>query len=186
MNLTMSGPRFLHCLPAEQAKLRLAVQSAKAKLIGGLCGLSGLDELRRFMLARLNGYRPLTIRCSECESLPADGYTLERGKGDIVLCRSLLAGPQDRVDTVLFHELVHACGGDELDGEGLECHCFKEGAATLPGGSDYRLFRSLPVRNGYHVGNYLMWSPSTGQVFVRAPGNGPGAALNVRFLRPRR
>gem|GEM_PF-6040740 len=182
----MPGPRFLHCLPEQQERVRLAIDAAKAKLTPELCGLPGLDDLRRSMLASLNGFRTLIIRCSDCEDLPADGYTLERGKGMITLCQSLLAGPQERVNAVLFHELVHTCGGNELDGEGLECHCFNGEAATLPGGSDYRLFRSLPVRNGYHVGNHLIWNPVTGHVFVRAPGTEPGAALNVRFLLRRR
>lgn len=181
----MPGPRFLQCRPEEQERLRLAIDAVRAKLITDLCGLTGLDKLRRGMLASLDGFRTLIIHCSECEGLSADGYTPQRGKGVIALCRSLLAGPRERVEAVLFHELVHACGGDELDGEGLEGHCFKGRAATQPGGSDYRLFRKLPVRNGYHLGNHLMWKPGTGQVFVRAPGDEPGAALNVRFLRRR-
>jgi hypothetical protein len=143
-----------------------------------------LDALRHAMVASLMGFRSLTIRCSECEGLPADGYSVGRGTGQITLCRSVLAGPQDRVNAVLFHELIHACGGDELDGEGLECHCFPDGIATQPDPGDYRLFRRLPLRSGYHVGQNLIWSPVTGQVFVRAPGDRPGAALNVRFDGP--
>lgn len=148
----MPGPRFRQCLPREQERLYLAGEAAKARLALGLCGLSGLEGLRRFMIATLNGFRPLIVRCSECEGLSADGYTMERGKGYIALCRDLLVGPQERVNAVLFHELVHACGGDELDGEGLECHCFRD-AATPPGASDYNLFRNLPFRNGCHLGN---------------------------------
>lgn len=177
----MPGPRFLQCSAAEQDRLRLAILAAQAKLTPDLCGLTGLDELRRSMLAHLGGFRPLIIACSECEGLPADGFTFQRGKGIVAVCRTLLTGHQERVNAVLFHELVHACGGDEMDAEGLECHCFKDGEATPPSSSDYRRFRSLPEKNGYHLGHYLMWNPVTGQVYVRAPGDQPGAALNVRF-----
>ena len=140
----MPGPSLLDCDRDAQKSLHLSLRAARTKLIGGVCGLPGLDQLRRYMIAHLAGARALAITCSDCERYPAtEAYTLERGKGEVVLCRELLTGPQKRLDAVLFHELVHAGGGEELDGEGLECHCFPE-AATLPGRTDFRLFRKLP------------------------------------------
>lgn len=182
----MPGPRILDCLPQEEAKLRQALQVARERLTVGLCGLTGLDGLRRTMLARLSGRSPLLVHCSGCDDLPVDGFTPERGKGEIALCRSVLDGPQERINSVLFHELVHACGGDELDGEGLESHCFRESGATMPGRSDFQAFRRLPVRKGFRMGNFLMWNPTTGELFVRGPGDEPGEPLSARFLRPGR
>ncbi len=180
----MPGPRLINCFPEEQERLARAVVTANAILQAGMCGLSGLEGLRNTMYDLLNRFPELIVRCIDCADLPLEGFTPHRGRGEIVLCRNLLLGPQDRINAVFFHEMVHAAGGTELDGEGLEGHCFSRGA-TEPGSSDYRVFRVLPSRGGYYLGAFLMWNPSTGHVFVRGPGDQPGAALNVRFLEPR-
>ncbi|MDB4896806.1 MAG: hypothetical protein JWN15_3068 [Firmicutes bacterium] len=178
----MTGPIFSTCSTAEAQALHTAVRMARAKLMRGICGLSGLEPLRRTALAWLSGRRPLVVRCSDCEDVPALGFVPERPSGEMTLCRRLFADPLDRVCAVFFHELIHVCGGGELDSEGLECHCFAEGGATLPGASDYRLFRQLPARNGLYAGAYLLWHPGSGELFVRGPDGEPGEALNVRFL----
>jgi hypothetical protein len=162
--------------------LRRALQVVAAKLATGVCGLQGLESLRSCLLDRLSGRWPLAIHCSDCGGLPADGFT-PKGQSMVGICRGTFEGGQDRVNAVLFHELIHTCGGEEMDGEGLECHCFAGQGATMPGRSDFTLFEKRQSANGYYAGRYLLWHPATGQVYVSNGPGVPGAPLGVRFER---
>lgn len=165
--------------------IRLAAQVALSKIAHGICGLDGLRPLRDCMIQRLYGLRPLTVQCLQCQEPGAEGFTAGRGVGEIGLCQPALASGQQRLNSVFFHELIHACGGDELDAEGLENHCFHGAGATPPTPDDFRLFRLGPNRQGWVAGRFLLWNPRTGQLFVKGPdGVTPVAPLNAIFRSP--
>ena len=48
---------------------------------------------------------------------------------------------KDRLATILFHEMVHACGGEELDAETLEKKYFDGRGATDPDKDDFEEFK---------------------------------------------
>lgn len=177
--------RVLNATAAEEAKIRQAALVALQKAADGLCGLPGLEHLRGCMMARLNGLRPLTIQVTDCVGTSTEAFSY-RGLGVMGICRTSLAAGPKRIGTLFFHELVHTCGGDELDAEGLEGHCFYEAGATFPSPSDFVEFRKRPIENGYVSGQFLLWDPRTGNLFVKGRGGKPGAALRAGFRDPDR
>jgi hypothetical protein len=170
------------CSPAQEQMVRVALQAAAARLTAGVCGLPGLEDLRFCLLGRLAGSLPLVIRCADCGGVAADGFT-PTGNNVIGICHGAFGQGQNRLNAVLFHELVHTCGGEEMDGEALESHCFNGTGSTPPGPGDFRLFEKHPVPGGFYAGRYVLWHPATGQVYVNRPG-AFGLPLDVQFRRP--
>lgn len=177
--------RVLNGTAQEEALIRQAAEVALVKAQDGLCGLPGLEQLRGCMMARLNGVRPLTVRVSDCVGVATEAFSF-RGLGVMGICRSSLAEGPVRLSSIFFHELVHTCGGEELDAEGLEGHCFREGGATFPSDDDFRQFRQSPMEEGYVAGRFLLWDPKTGSLFVKGEGGKPGAQLRAGFRDPQR
>lgn len=167
--------------------LRHALQVALATLADNpIFRLDALAPLRRRLRQRLCGKRPLTLVCTRCEKRRAVAFTPRRGQGRIVLCRPLFALGQERVNAVVFHELIHVCGGYELDAEAFENHCFRRAGATRPTRRDFRLFRECRHAGGLRAGKFVLWAPDSGRVFVKdriAGKVAPGAPLKVRFRR---
>jgi hypothetical protein len=99
----------------------------------------------------------LDISCEDC---PEDGVTREDDA--IIMCRnSLDNNSQDRTCAVIFHEMVHAAGGTELDAEALETHFFdgrNGNGATYPTDGDFDLFRS-------DGGEFVEWDAATGEIY---------------------
>lgn len=117
-------------------------------------------------------FRDIEIDCpdpasSACEDL--DGF---RSGNTISFCNT----SPSRIPALLFHELTHACDGDELDSEAIEHLCFAGNGATLPFGDDWDKFRSeTEALNGNEierVGRWFIWNSDTGQVWARSSEGG--------------
>ena len=94
------------------------------------------------------------------------------------LCLSMFGGglSQSTVDELVFLELIHLCGGTDLDAFALDYYFFHSG--TDAGGSRY--FFPLPsavlsrmcaggtsALGVYKVGKFVVWVPSTGQLYAK-------------------
>jgi hypothetical protein len=85
---------------------------------------------------------------------------------------------QATTDAAVFHVLVLACGGMEIDAWALENHCYA-GHGTRPPSSDERDQVLVPgatdLGNNQRRGAFVDWDGNTGAVTV----TGTGAALMV-------
>lgn len=186
---------------------------------GTVCGLRGLTELSRCLDNSLRGIRPLYFRfgCNDVlvqrdlkNPVCSDTVTVVTcvnadftciGTRVITICgfdrftSSTGTFNQNRFNAVVFHELIHACGGTELDAEAFENHCFRGRGATPPDKSDrdnmrklvFRPFGSRGVRIGgslFMEGEFVLLNIATGEVFVKRIVNGEirlGDKLNVNI-----
>lgn len=124
------------------------------------CDLRGLTDLKN-CIKRAD--RDIVWKCGTL----GDSIVGQTSGNEITLTPTAFGSTQNRFDAIVFHELVHACGGTELDSEALENHCFRAGGATAPTSDDFPKFRN-------EGGRFVNWNGSTGAVTTK-----DGQALNV-------
>ncbi len=115
----------------------------------------------------------------DCTDSDCDGTLDGRQSGNKILlcCNTISCGSSSsRLGPVLLHELVHVCGGTELDSEAVEHACFDGDGATLPFGDDWDKFRSetskLDGNEIERVGKYVIWNSDTGEVWGKNVSGG--------------
>jgi hypothetical protein len=131
-------------------------------------------------LRGLQGLKDCLRRASQdvvwkCGTLGANviAQTDSIGGDEITLTPSAFASTTNRFEAIVFHELVHHCGGTELDAEAFENHCYNGAGATAPTDpGDFDDFRA----NG---GNFVTWNQTTGQLTTTA-----GDTLSPTFIDP--
>jgi len=101
------------------------------------------------------------------------------GKLTTFCSNALPPNPQAVTNSTLFHELVHQCGGGELDAWALE-ETFFTGSGYSRGSPPAPRYCESPGNGipsadatGLRVGIFVMWNPTTGEVFVRVLSDGP-------------
>ncbi|MET0464871.1 MAG: hypothetical protein ABW007_17035 [Chitinophagaceae bacterium] len=118
-------------------------------------------------------WREIEIDCTDSECDTLDG----RNSGNnILICNT----SSSRVGPVLLHEMVHACGGTEMDSEAVEHACFNGSGATAPFGDDWDKFRSetdeLEGNEIERVGKFMIWNSDTGEVWEKVVEGGSWAS----------
>ncbi|MDH3259476.1 MAG: hypothetical protein OEM81_04535 [Acidimicrobiia bacterium] len=113
--------------------------------------------------------------------------------GDSINMCALALPPNVQADTdvTVFHEIVHSCGGGELDSWALE-NRFYVGRGTInPGGATVNAFcgETSAIGGGLRAGEFVVWNPSTGQVSVKVLSggswsSGPTANAGAQVLAP--
>jgi hypothetical protein len=123
------------------------------------CDLRGLTDLKNCVRqANLN----VVWKCDSRTDI--FGVT----SGNEITITALTFGSTDaRFDAVVFHEIIHSCGGTELDAEAFENHCFRGAGATAPTSGDFPKFRD-------DGGRFVNWNRTTGAVTTK-----DGQTLNV-------
>jgi hypothetical protein len=76
-------------------------------------------------------------------------------------------------DAVVFHEMIHRCGGTELDAEAFENHCFRGAGATAPTPDDFPKFKKYGSK-------FVDWNESTGE--VRTKEGQPMKVIKAAFI----
>lgn len=94
---------------------------------------------------------------------------------EITITPTAFASTQSRLDAIIFHEMVHRCGGEELDSEAFENHLFQTAGATAPTSGDFPKFRD-------DGGDFVNWNGSTGAVTTKSGANIP--LNNAAFVDP--
>ena len=147
------------CSQANVNAIAAALDRIYAKI--DACDLRGLSDLKSSLK------RSHTSDCVwNCGTL--DPGVVGRTSGnEITLSPAAFASTQQRFDAIVFHEMVHRCGGTELDSEALENHCYRGAGATPPTSDDFPKFRD-------DGGHFVNWNGSTGAVTTKG-----GQALNV-------
>ena len=94
---------------------------------------------------------------------------------EITITPAAFASTQSRLDAIIFHEMVHRSGGEELDSEAFENHVFQSAGATGPTSDDFPKFRD-------DGGDFVNWVGSTGVVTTKS---GTNISLNnAAFIDP--
>jgi hypothetical protein len=143
------------CNQSEQTLINTALNTIRTTVDNwGLSGTANLVQSLRDMLDC-----SLEIDCNAPECAGLAGRTPARGEHRVQLCGAL-TGTQQRLTAVLFHEMIHAAGGTELDAEAFESHFFAGSGATAPTSSDWPLFQS-------DEGTFVLWDQGTCDLFVK-------------------
>lgn len=120
--------------------------------------------------------------------------TAPRGGSSINLCPPALppTGVQADTDVTVFHELIHSCGGAEVDAWAFENHCYAGHGTFTPGSTTVQGFvgETTDIGGGLRAGTFVVWERSTGRAWVKREtggswNSGPtitrGALLNVSW-----
>jgi len=99
----------------------------------------------------------------KCASL-SSGAVAQCSGNEITLTPAAFASTTARFEAIVFHEIIHACGGTELDSEGFQNHCYRNSGATAPTSDDFPKFCD-------EGGRWLNWDGSTGRVTTKAGQN---------------
>jgi len=142
-----------------------AITNAYNAFINRSC-LNCFPDLKSCLEAK---WQNIEIDCTDPDCGSLDG---RQSGNKILICNTSAT----RVGPVLLHELVHACGGTELDSEAAEHACFDGSGATLPFGDDWDKFKSetsaLDGDEKERVGKYVIWNSDTGEVWGKATEGG--------------
>jgi hypothetical protein len=125
----------------------------------GSCSLRGLQDLKDCLRA---GSENVVWKCGTLS-----GAVAQTSGNEITLTPAAFASSTQRLEAIVFHEMVHACGGTELDSEAFENHCYRGGGATPPTSGDFPKFRN-------DGGRWVNWNGATGRVTTK-----DGQVLNV-------
>jgi len=123
------------------------------------CTLKGISNIISALRSKMD-----TV-VFDCESCDLAGRFSDN---EVAVCNGTFSSTQNRINAVVFHELIHAIGGTELDSEAFENHCYRGQGATAPTSDDFPKFRD-------DGGNFVNWDGTTGQVTLKSNGQ----ALNV-------
>lgn len=184
------GTEVPNCSLAERNAITTAFAFKDSDGEPCVAGIGGLGSLASCLRGKTISSVEIDCRGPTCTGNRFG--TAQLGGSSINLCPPALppGGLQVDTDVTVFHELVHSCGGLELDAWALENHCyaghgtFNPSATTLNG----FLSETSDIGGGLRAATFLVWRPSTGQVFVKVETGGSwnssptisaGAALSV-------
>jgi hypothetical protein len=80
-------------------------------------------------------------------------------------------GVQADTDVTLIHELVHSCGGAEIDAWSIENH-FYAGHGTINPSTTTFVSETSDIGGGLRASTFVVWERSTGAVFVKVESGG--------------
>lgn len=186
---TGGGDEVPNCNLQERNAIRAAFNFLQSDGVPCVAGIGGLDGLADCLRGKTVDSVEIDCHGGSCNG--AFG-TAHRGGNDINMCNPALPpdGIQVDTDVTVFHELIHSCGGGELDSWALENHCYAGHGTFTPGQDTVRDFEgeTSDEGGGLRAGTFLVWEPGTGRVFVKVESGGSwnssptvsrGAELNV-------
>lgn len=118
------------------------------------CDLSGLGNLKECLL---NSFNTVVWKCDTL----GDSVVAQSQGNEITLTPSAFGSSTARFEAIVFHELIHHCGGTELDAEAFENHCYAGNGATFPTSGDWPKFRD-------DGGNFVEWDRTSGTLTTTA------------------
>jgi hypothetical protein len=118
--------------------------------------------------------------------------TAPRGGNSINMCPPALPpSVQANTDVTVFHELIHSCGGGELDSWSLENRFYVGRGTFTPGKAVVNGFpgETTAIGGGLRAGTFVVWNPSNGQVSVKVLSGGswntgPTVSAGAQILAP--
>lgn len=188
------GTEVFNCTLAERNAIESAFNFVVSNGIPCLNRLGGLTSLTNCLSGKTISTLEIDCRGEGCDR-PAIFGSARRGGNWINFCNPALP-PNDiqaTTDAICFHELIHSCGGLEIDAWSLENHCYAGHGTIPPGPVTVAGFRTQTSDGGGGLlaGTFVLWDPVTGRVFVKVSTGGSwtssptlsrGAELNILNL----
>lgn len=123
--------------------------------------------------------------CTDFGSAPINGNSIN-------MCPlSLPPNPQADADVTVFHEIIHSCGGTQLDAWALENRFYVGRGTFTPGSGTVAGFctENSAVGGGLLAGTFVVWDPSTGRVSAKVLSggtwnSGPSVSAGTQVLAP--
>jgi hypothetical protein len=186
---TGGGTEVPNCNTTEIGAIRAALTYLQGTGRPCVAGIGGLGTLDTCLSGRTEASVEIDCRGPGCDGVfgraPLNGNSIN-------LCPPALppGGVQADTDVTVFHELIHSCGGLEVDAWSLENHCYVGRGTFNPAKATVGGFMSetSDVGGGLRAGTFVVWEPANGRVFVKVTtggswSSGPtisrGAQLNV-------
>lgn len=169
------GTAVPNCTLAERTAITVAFGDKDSRGVAGMSGFAGLASLATCMTGKTIASVDIDCRGPSCLASGAFG-TAPRGGNSIDMCAAALPpmGLQADCDVTVFHELVHSCGGMEVDAWSME-NQFYGGHGTLnPGVATVSGFigQTTDIGGGLRAGNFVVWERATGRAFVKVLSGG--------------
>ena len=176
-----AGVSVPNCDPTQQAAITTAlntvlgmINTVRAK--GGELGTLA-DKLAAKNFNNIN-FDCNSSGCNELEGMK-NAFSVFNGNTTTFCANALPPHVQGVTNSTLFHELVHQCGGGELDAWSLEETFFTGQGYSRgnPPAAHYcdQIGTAFPAQSdamGFRVGPFVMWNPSTGEVFAKVISSG--------------
>jgi hypothetical protein len=188
---TGGGTQVPNCNLTEQNAITLAFNFMQTTIRSQVAALGGeCATLATRLAAKTVAAVDIDCRGSSCR---ADVFgTAPRGGNSINMC-ALGLPPNVQADTnvTVFHEIVHSCGGGELDSWALENRFYVGNGTINPGSATVAAFcgETTAVGGGLRAGEFVVWEPSTGRVLVKVLSggswtSGPTVSAGTQILAP--
>ncbi|MEO7966817.1 MAG: hypothetical protein ABIT38_23195 [Gemmatimonadaceae bacterium] len=141
-----------------------------------LQGIAGLGALAASMAGKTTASVELDCRGGSCSGGGAFATTNSVGGNSVDMCDPSLppTGIQADTDVTVFHELVHTCGGHEVDAWSMENQFFVGHGTFTPGTTTVMGFigETTDLGGGLRAGTFVVWERATGHVFVKMLSGG--------------
>jgi hypothetical protein len=172
---TGGGTDVPNCNTSERAAITTAFSIKDSLGVTGLNGVAGLGGLATSMSGKTLTSIEMDCRGGSCSGGGAFGTSFVGGSS-IDMCSPALppAGVQADTDVTLFHELVHCCGGLEVDAWSMENQFYRGHGTFTPGASTVMGFvgETSDIGGGLRAGTFVVWERATGRVFVKVQTGG--------------
>jgi hypothetical protein len=158
---------------------RTAITTAfNDKVTRGQPCLTRLGDRARDLSNCLSGKTIPTVEI-DCRGPSCTGSvfgTAPLGGNSINMCPPALppGGTQADTDVTVFHELIHSCGGREVDAWAFENHCYSGHGTFTPSSGTVSGFvgETTDIGGGLRAGTFVVWERSTGRAWVKRETGG--------------
>jgi hypothetical protein len=165
------GREVNNCNSDERDAIRAAFRFLRSDGQPCVDDIGGLDNLANCLEGKTVDSVEIDCLGSSCDvfgTAPLNGNSIN-------MCPSSLPpNLQVDCDVTVFHELIHSCGGLEIDAWSLENHCY-DGHGTFDPSEDTVdgfLSETSNVGDGLRAGTFVVWERDTGKVFVKVESGG--------------
>lgn len=169
------GTEVLNCTLTERNAITTAFADKDSRGVPGLNGMGGFGTLAACMSGKTTTSVEIDCRGPSCSSGNAFG-TAPRNGNSIDMCAAALppAGVQADCDVTVFHELIHSCGGAEVDAWSLENQFYQGHGTFTPGVTTVMGFvgETTDIGGGLRAGQFVVWERATGRAFVKVLSGG--------------
>ncbi len=168
------GTEVPNCVLAERNAITTAFNFMNSSALGPMAAAGGrAADLSGCLTGKTVSSVEIDCRGSGCDGVFGRAPL---GGNSINMCDLALppTGTQVDTDVTLFHELIHSCGGLEIDSWAMENHLYVGHGTFVPAAATIDAFCSetSDIGGGLRAGTFVVWESATGRVFVKVESGG--------------